>query len=93
MDDALQDAASLSRLREDDAIDELNFRKEKRRLELKEIEARMEAALEEKRGLTEARRIANLHDWLELAGSDDIVRFTPADRIFVNDMLRTMTLT
>ena len=62
-------------------------------LQQQEVAARVAIALEEKQRATEARRIANLREWLQLAGSDGaVVQVAPADRVAVNDMMRTLTL-
>lgn len=58
----------------------------------KEAEARAVAALEEQYRANEARRIANLREWIQLSGSDGVVQMKAADRVAANGMLRTVAL-
>ena len=93
------ESPELKRKREEADIKEVETRLKKAAVDIKclelqqqEAEARVAIALEEQQRATEARRIANLREWIELSGANGAVEMAPADRVAANDMMRTIAL-
>ena len=93
------ESPELKRKREEADLKEVETRLKKAAVDIKclelqqqEAEARVAIALEEQQRATEARRIANLREWIELSGANGAVEMAPADRVAANDMMRTIAL-